>query len=140
MANQLTDQRWGVNTSDFLGFKHQTYLSNLYNYAITNPTSYNLMRTTALEKIKFESIGSIYDNFFSILSKGMTADQTQVIFINNTPTLPSYPAQKVSELSLKAAQTLETLLNEVCDIVLPDYTEFTHKRLREKTNGQNIDA
>jgi hypothetical protein len=140
MANNLTNERWGINTSDFLGFKHQTYLSNLYNYAITNPTSYNAMRTSALEKIKFESIGSIYDNFFHILSKGMTADQTQIIFINNTATQPAYPAQKVSELSLKAAQTLEQLLNEVCEIVLPDYTEFTHKRLREKTNGQNIDA
>jgi hypothetical protein len=45
MANELTSERWGVNTSDFLGFKHQTYLSNLYNFAITKPTNYNSMRT-----------------------------------------------------------------------------------------------
>ena len=143
MSSALTDQRWGVNTSDFLGFKHQTYLSNLYNFAITKPTQYNSMRTKALEKIKFEAIGAVYDNFFNVLSKGISGTTatglTQVIFIDTTAAEPSYPAQKVSELSLKAAQTLEQLLNEVCDIVLPDYTEFSNKRLREKTNGQNIE-
>ena len=64
--------------------------------------------------------------FNEILSTG-TVDGAQVIIINSQPVKPCYPRQEVSKISLKASRTLDAILNEVIDIILPkDHLEIAN--------------
>jgi hypothetical protein len=48
---------------------------------------------------------------------------------------PQYPEQKVSEIALSAANTLDNILNKVIELVLPiDYRDIALKRIGERAN------
>ena len=131
-------QRWAVDTSDFLGFKHSTYKQKMYNYSITNPSEYTLMRMTAIEKIKFKMVGDLYDDLYSVLSKGTTKDGDVLITINNRLEAPCYPQQDVTELALEGAQEMQKIMEKVINIVLPDYTTIANSQIKAKSDAAKI--
>jgi hypothetical protein len=71
----------------------------------------------------------MYDTFYDILVKGE---------VNEAPVLhenwaPQYPEQKVSEIALSAANTLDNILNKVIELILPiDYKDIALKRIGER--------
>ena len=105
--------------SDYLGFKYEEYKNDLYALALAKPSDYFKLRKVVIDKVKTQAIGNIYKSFFNILSKGTDVLDAQVIFIDTVATAPSYPAQEVSKMALKAARTLDDILNEVIEVILP---------------------
>ena len=138
MSTFAGTNRWAVDTSDFLGFKHSTYKQKMYNYSIVNPSQYTTMRMNAIEKIKFLAVAKIYDEFFAILSKGTDKDSNPLITINGNLEPPCYPQQLVTELALEAAELLQAQVEKVCDIVLPDYQAIANKQIKAKTDASFI--
>ena len=131
--------RFEITPDDYLGFKYEEYKNDLYAMALSKPSEYFNLRKKVLQKVKTEAIGDIYKSFFNILSKGTDKAGTQVIVIDGVGAVaPSYPQQEVSKIALKAARTLDEILEEVIDIIMPaNFKDLANSRAVQKSD-QNI--
>ena len=122
----MSTNQFEIDTSDYLGYKYDQYVDKLYAMALSKTSDYYTLRDEVVDKVKIQSVGKIYKLFNDILSDG-TVDNVQVIKINNVNVKPCYPRQEVSKISLKASRTLDAILNEVIDIILPkDHLEIAN--------------
>ena len=130
--------RFEITPDDYLGFKYEEYKNDLYAMALSKPSEYFQLRKTVLQKVKTDAIGDIYKTFFNILSKGTDKSNTQIVKIDNQAVAPSYPQQEVSKIALKAARTLDEILEQVIDIILPaNFKDLANSRAVQKSD-QNI--
>ena len=123
-----------VDTSDYLGFKYEQYRDDLYALALAKPSEYFKLRKVVIDKVKTQAIGNIYKSFYNILSQGTDAGDQPIIIIDEKPVAPSFPAQEVSKMALKAARTLDDILNEVINVILPsDFKQLANSRAVQKS-------
>lgn len=135
MANP-GDERFSINPSDYLGFDYEAYRNDLYALALSKPSEYFDLRKSVIKKVKTEAVGDLYKSFFNILSKGRDKDgRNEIIKPATGPAMiPCYPQQEVSKISLKAARTLDDILNEVIEIILPqDFKDLANDRAIKKS-------
>lgn len=125
-----------LDTSDFLGLKYNEYKNKMYALAISKPSDFFSLREKVLDEVKTKAIGNLYETIYSILSDGKINGQS-IATTNNSVSVtlpkPSYPKQNINNLSLSAAQTLDQILEQVVEILLPlDYKSLASARLEEK--------
>jgi hypothetical protein len=122
--------RFKIDTEDFLGLKYEAFRNELYAMALSTPSEYFKLRKSVLETVKTESIKDIYTQFYNLLSKGQDLDGNQI----STLPEPGFPAQQVSKFALKAASTLDKILEEAIEIILPiNFRDLATKRLEEQS-------
>ena len=122
--------RFAIDTSDFLGINYDSYKNDLYAMALSTPADYMKLRKETLSVVKNQCIKDIYTQFYNLLSKGEDLNGTQ---IGSLPA-PGYPAQMVSKFALKAARTLDSILEEAIEIILPlNFKELSTKRLEDQS-------
>ena len=122
--------RFVIDTEDFLGLKYEAFRNELYALALSTPADYMKLRKEVLATVKNQSIKDIYTQFYNLLSKGEDINGAQI----STLPPPSYPAQLVSKFALKAARTLDTILEEAIEIILPlNFKELSTKRLEDQS-------
>jgi len=123
-------ERFQIDTSDFLGLNYESYKNDLYALALATPSEYMKLRKETLAVVKNQCIKDIYTQFYNLLSKG---EDLNGVKIGNLPP-PGYPAQMVSKFALKAARTLDTILEEAIEIILPlNFKELSTKRLEDQS-------
>jgi hypothetical protein len=137
-----------VNTDNALGFEYDEYKSKLYQLALTNTKDYFALRNAVYSNIKKGMIKQLYNTFFNLMTSGALTnpngtpakdgsaiDGSNVIF----DFVPNYPEDEVNTISLKAARTLEILLKEALDIIIPkDYYQLAEDRARQKSDLQKL--
>ena len=122
--------RFVIDTEDFLGLKYEAFRNELYALALSTPADYMKLRKEVLAVVKNQSIKDIYTQFYNLLSKGEDLNGTQI----STLPPPGYPAQMVSKFALKSARTLDTILEEAIEIILPlNFKELSTKRLEDQS-------
>ena len=122
--------RFQIDTSDFLGLNYESYKNDLYAMALSTPSDYMKLRKDTLAVVKNQCIKDIYTQFYNLLSKGEDLTGTQI----GTLPPPGYPAQMVSKFALKAARTLDVILEEAIEIILPlNFKELSTKRLEDQS-------
>ena len=132
--------RFQFEPDDYLGLKYEEYKNDMYALAISFPREYFKLRKNVLKSVKTQAIGDIYTTFYNVLSQG--TDKEGVNIINprgETDLSPGYPKQEVSKIALKAARTLDSILDEVIGIILPlNYKHLATIRSEQKAIGQVI--
>ena len=128
-----------VNPANYLGFEYEAYKNDLYALALSKPSEYFELRKNVLKSVKTDAIGDIYSTFSKILGPGQNKAGTEIIKTSTAPAYkPSYPSQEISKIALKAARTLDEILNEVIEIILPsDFKQLANTRAIQKSD-QNI--
>ena len=122
--------RFVIDTEDFLGLKYEAFRNELYALALSTPADYMKLRKEVLATVKNQSIKDIYTQFYNLLSKGEDINGAQI----STLPPPGYPAQLVSKFALKCARTLDSILEEAIEIVLPlNFKELSTKRLEDQS-------
>ena len=122
--------RFVIDTEDFLGLKYEAYKNELYALALSTPADYMKLRKETLAVVKNQSIKDIYTQFYNLLSKGEDINGAQI----STLPPPGYPAQLVSKFALKCARTLDSILEEAIEIILPlNFKELSTKRLEDQS-------
>ena len=122
--------RFVIDTEDFLGLKYEAYKNELYALALSTPADYMKLRKETLAVVKNQAIKDIYTQFYNLLSKGQDINGGAI----STLPEPGYPAQMVSKFALKAARTLDTILEEAIEIILPlNFKELSTKRLEDQS-------
>ena len=137
-----------VNTDNALGFEYDEYKSRLYQLALTNTKDYFALRNAVYSNIKKGMIKQLYNTFFNLMTsgsltktdgtpgaKGSAINTSGVTFDFE----PNYPEDEVNKISLQAAKTLEVLLRQALDIIIPkDYYQLAEDRAREKSDLQKL--
>ena len=124
------NDRFYIETSDFLGFKYEQFRNELYAKALSTPSEYFKLRKEVLETVKNQAIQDMYKQFYNLLSKGQDINGNDISTLGE----PAYPSQLVSKFSFKAARTLEAILNEAIEILLPvDFKKLSERRLEDQS-------
>ena len=122
--------RFKIDTEDFLGLKYESYKNELYAMALSTPSEYFKLRKSVLEVVKTQAIKDIYTQFYNLLSKGQDINGAAI----GTLPEPGFPAQQVSKFALKAASTLDKILEESIEILLPiNFRDLATKRLEDQS-------
>ena len=131
-------ERFKIDTNDYLSYNYEAYRNNLYALALTKPSEYFTLRSRVLAAVKQKAVGNIYENFYNVLSKGIVEGQGPMLEEIRLGG-PSYPQQLVTQIALKAARTLDDILNEVIEIILPqDYKTLANLSMVTKTKADAI--
>ena len=122
--------RFVIDTTDFLGIAYESYKNDLYALALSTPADYMKLRKETLATVKNQPIKDIYTQFYNLLSKGQDLNGGAI----STLPEPGYPAQMVSKFALKAARTLDSILEEAIDIIFPlNFYELSTKILEDQS-------
>jgi hypothetical protein len=120
-----------VDPASFLGLDYAEYKNNIYAKALSEPSEYFKLRKAVLKKVKTDAVTDLYTTFYNLLTDGTDKGGQAIEGLTDPP--PHYPSQKVSEFALSAAKTLDDILNECIEIILPiDYKDLASRRLEEK--------
>jgi len=114
-ANQ---DNFKVDPNNYLGHQYESYLSKMYTLALSRPTEYLALRETVREKVKRAAVETIYKEYYSILTKGELVNQTSIY--GSVRYTPAYPQQKVNDFCLSAAASLNEILDDLCEKIIPD--------------------
>jgi hypothetical protein len=132
----MENMNFKVEPSNYLGHDFQCYCNEVYALALSHPEKYFEMRKNVLNKLKKDEMIKVYDLFYDLLVDGTI---TTGVGINATTSnvvndfKPSYPKQKVAQIALSASSTLENILNEVIEIILPiDFKNIALRRLSDR--------
>jgi hypothetical protein len=120
-----------VNSLNYLGINHQRYKSDLYALALAKPAVYAKIRQDVLDKVKNEAINTMYDTLFDVLNEGKVGG-TNIIRDGAKIYLPSYPEQEINSYCLSACKTLEQIVDECVEILIPiDYNKILNSKYAE---------
>ena len=115
-----------ISPGNYLSHEYNTYLTHLQELALSQPKVYFTLRRSAEQKIKKEVSTYLFKTIYRILSDARVANldgsQGDSVWGNTVdPAIfkPSYPAQKINEFSLSAVKTIDEILNDVMEILLP---------------------
>ena len=128
-----------VDVNNSLGNQYNTFKTELYRIALTNPELYFKIRKNLLEKISYGAIGKLYDTFFQALSNGVDSDGRPLFVIDGKNVPPSYPNQKINQFSLDASVTLNEIIEELVEILMPiDFNTLMNKKLASVGNAKTL--
>ena len=128
-----------VNVNNYLANDYNTFKTELYRVALTSPETYFKLRKNLLEKVSYGAIGKLYDSFFNALSQGIDSDGRPLFQIDGKNIAPSYPNQKINQFCLDASVTLNEIINDMVEILMPiDFNQLMNKRLASVGNSKTL--
>ena len=134
-------QNFKLDTTDYLGISYTSYKNDLMQLALTNPNQYYELRKNVLEAVKIKAISNLYDTIYSVLTDGEVSNGVSAAGNATAAGIfkPHYPKQEVTKVALSASQTMQKIIDDVVDIILPlDYTELAKQRLARKGEARGI--
>lgn len=128
-----------VDVNNYLGNQYNTFKTELYRVALTQPELYFKLRKNLLERVSYGAIGKLYDTFFQALSNGVDSDGRPLFVIDGKNIPPSFPNQKINQFSLDASVTLNEIIEELVEILMPiDFNQLMNKRLASVGNAKTL--
>lgn len=127
-----------IDTENYLGLGYEQFKNASYALALSNPSEYFRIRQAVIQSVKTDAVKDIYKTFYNILTTGTDKLGSKVI-VDIKGVRPQYPSQKVSEIALQASRTMDEILNEVIDIILPaDYESLANHRAKQLSKASGI--
>ena len=130
-----TKMNFEVDTADYLGFKHEEYLDDIQSLALSEPSKYYALRKKVLKALKQEVVESVYATYYGLLTTGKIGAEAVMGIYN-----PAYPQQLASKFALGASKTINEILDDCLDIILPDsHLKIADLRIKKKAEGNLVD-
>ena len=133
-----------IKPSNYLGHEYNRYITLLQETALAKPNSYFEMRRKAIISIKEQVSKFLFKTIYNILKTAQISDLTGTArdyiykdIINIVPLkfYQNYPSQKINEIGLSAAKTIDEVLNDVIEILLPpEITKVVGEKLERQGN------
>ncbi len=145
MAN--TDMNFKIDVSNYFGLDHQKYLDALQSYAITKPSEYMTMRSDIIDVVKKENMKMMYNLFYNLLTDGTSTTRKMgggyAHILDGTPSAaqiklfkPDMSKQQVSSIALGAVKTMNKLIDDVMDDLIPkNFLNISHNVTKKNTEG-----
>ena len=137
-------QNFRIDTSNYLGIEHSNFKNKLMEIALTTPADYFELREFVLRAVKEQAIKTFYDTIYYVLSEGKLTAASPAGSAAGAARraglfLPKYPKQKITEIALQGAKTMDSIIDDVIEIILPiDYQQLAAQRLSRKGEANGI--
>lgn len=111
-----------VNPNNYLSQEYNDHCSKVYSLALSDPKKFYDARANVTKNLKRDIVKKFYENIFSVLSTGKTSDGSSVYgsILSPTDYPVQYPTQKINEIALSFASTIDKMLDEITTTILPD--------------------
>jgi hypothetical protein len=105
-----------IDTKNYLGQSYNSFNRRAYSVALSQPDRFQQIRDDVIQSLINNTVEQVYQSFYNVLTTGRDNAGAQ---ITRELGAPSYPEQKTSAFALRAAQTVQKLCEEACDLILP---------------------
>ena len=127
------------NPQDILGLQFSQYKQKVYSLSITNPTEYFATREKMEEILKRVLVTNMYDVIYNLLRYGIINDGTGEKEVCIGKSKPNYPSNLVNDEAIKISATLNTIIDEIIDIIHPsDYEALALDKMRIKAKAVGL--
>lgn len=114
-----------VEPNNYLGQDYADHCSRCYSLALSDPKSFYSARANVTQALKRKVVKDFYDKIYSVLSTGqIDSNYVYGTAITNADAAANYqvkyPTQKINEIALSFAATIDKMLDEIANIILPD--------------------
>jgi hypothetical protein len=122
-----------IAPENFLGHQYSQYISKLQQTALSNPAEYFKMKRLLIERVKTGMTKTIFTDISTLLKAGTINGSHVFESTVGSTYAPAYPSQRVNQVCLSACETLDKLLDEVVDILMPpDITKILGDKLEKQ--------
>lgn len=136
----MATTQFRIEPNAFLGHLFSQHRDVLYSFSISNPSDYFKARAAIVKDVKYNAVKDLYNTLYSVMTEGKIGDQEVNKDGVNLTFVPGVPPTTVNEIALGAAKTLDRILDDVIDLIIPiSYHDLASKRLEMKglSNGIN---
>ena len=127
------------NPQDILGLQFSQYKQKVYSLSVTNPTEYFKTRETMEEILKRVLVTNMYDVIYNLLRYGIINDNGTETEVCVGKSKPNYPSQLVNDEATKIAATLNSIIDDIIDIIHPsDYEALALDKMRLKAKAVGL--
>ena len=127
------------NPQDILGLQFSQYKQKVYSLSITNPTEYFKVREEMEETLKRVLVTNMYDVIYNLLRYGIINDGTGEKEVCIGKSKPNYPSNLVNDEAIKISATLNTIIDQIIDIIHPsDYEALALDKMRIKAKAVGL--
>ena len=131
-----TNMNFQVDISDYMGHKHEQFIDELQSIAMSTPSRYYTIRKNVIYELKQVVVEDVYKAYYNLLTKGENRKGDNIMENLN----PSYPQQLASKFSLGAAKTINEILDDALEIILPaSHLKIADLRIKKKADGDMVD-
>jgi hypothetical protein len=98
------------------------------------------MRQAVLKSVKNDAIKALYQTLYNVLLNGTNAAGTVALIKSPSmpPIKPGVPKDKINSIALSAVATMEEILNDVVEMLLPiDFNTIMSKKLTQQGLAEN---
>ena len=118
------------NPTDILGISYSGHRGKMSKMALVNPSGYFDLRTKVLTLLTEQLVLDVYEKTYALLRNGKIGTETVIDYP------PSYPSNKTNELALSISASMNTYLQQVVDIVVPqDFIKLSTQKLIDQQNA-----
>lgn len=133
----MSEQNFKINTDNYLAFEYEEYKEALQALALSQPSEYYKLRKNVLSSLKKGIIKQVFETYYNLLTSGTISGEDH--FTTAGVPAPHYPNQKASEFALGASKTINHILDECLDIILPaNHLAIAHGNLIKKAEGELV--
>ena len=141
----MSNFNFKIDPANYAGIDHESYRSDMLQFALAQPTEYAKLRKVVLNIVKRTAVNSQYAIYYNLLTEGLTTkdnkpsdsvlagefpEEKQLMF------KPKVPSQIVNEFALKAAKTIDKIAEEAIEMILPaDWKQIADNRTFSKTKS-----
>ena len=114
---------FNIDPNNYLSNYYNDHCAKCYALALSDPKNFYDARSSVTKNLKRDIVKDFYDKIYLTLNTGYTSSGVSVYVgstLNPTDYPVRYPTQKINEIALSFAATLDKMLDEITNIVLPD--------------------
>ena len=112
-----------VDPCNYFGNDYEDHVQKCLTLSLAKPADYQAARANVTKILKREIMKNWFKNISSVLATGYTSKGESVYgtggTVNPTEYPVAYPNQKITDLCLSYTKTIDSMMQEVVDIVLP---------------------
>lgn len=134
----MATTQFRIDANAYLGHNYSSFRDKLFSLAIANPSQYFKIREEVVKKVKETAVKNLYETIYDVMNDGTIATlnvgaKNPIVTVVPAATFdfkPQVPPQKINEVSLSIAKTLDKCLDSVLETIIPiDYHSIAAKRL-----------
>ena len=139
----LNTSKFYIDIKNELGLNYKKVRGDLLATSLAKPQNYYALRNTIISAMTEAQVESMYKVVWLCLRNGQTPDNNPITYKNaenaTVQFVPQVPEHIIGEFASKAAKTIESLMEDIIEQILPDdYLALAQSRQKSILKSKGI--